>query len=154
MAWATRASHADPVRVARRADQELGPGPRAYAGWQSGLLFADGRPKPALGGLRHPFWADARRGARGPVLGPGPARRRHTVRLQRRVDGAWTTVTSLRTDRRGYFSTRLFVAEASPWRFAYDGPATDASASGPTSRVSASLLVRPPSASGGIAARR
>ena len=135
--------------------KNVGLGPRAYAGWQSGLLYADGRPKPALGAFAHPFWADVRPGASkvrfwGQVRAGGG----HPIRLQRRVDGAWTTVTSLRTDRRGYFSTRLFVQEASPWRFAYDGPATDASASGPTPRVSASLLVRPPAAAGGVAAGR
>src|SRR6201999_1094930 len=45
-------------------DERLGPG---GAGWQSGLRFADDRPKPALRGFPQPFWADqtvARRAAR------------------------------------------------------------------------------------------
>ena len=43
----------------------------SYAGWQSGLRYADGRAKPSLKTLRDAV--RARRGAR-PAVGPGPAR--------------------------------------------------------------------------------
>ncbi len=67
-------------------DEPTGPN---GAGWQSGLRFADGRPKPALRSFPQPFWADrtvARRAARlwGQVR-PGGS---HAVGVQRRTPGS------------------------------------------------------------------
>jgi hypothetical protein len=99
--------------------RNLGPGRRAYAGWQSGLLYADGRPKPALGGFQRPFHADAV--SRAPQVRfwgqvrPGAA---HDVALQRRSpSGVFVTVARLRTDGRGTFVTTMTVPSRGAYRF-------------------------------------
>jgi len=91
------------------AVKSVGSGRKRYAGWQSGLLFADGKAKPALAGFQHPFVADVT------TLAPrvrfwGQARpgRAHSVLLQRRSpSGTWLTVARLRTDARGTFVKTL-----------------------------------------------
>jgi hypothetical protein len=107
-------------------DERVG---RNGAGWQSGLLFRDERPKPALRGFPQPFWADqtiARRAARlwGQVR-PGGA---HDVGVQRRTpsSGRWTTIRRLRTDGRGVFTLRVAVTRRVDYRFAWT-PAPGAS---------------------------
>jgi hypothetical protein len=91
-------------------------------GWQSGLLFRDRRPKPALRGFPQPFWADrtvGRRAARlwGQVR-PGGS---HRVSVQRRTPGSgrWTTIRRLRTDRRGVFTLRVAVTRSVDYRFTW-----------------------------------
>jgi hypothetical protein len=92
------------------------------AGWQSGLRFADDRPKPALRGFPQPFWADptvGRRVARlwGQVR-PGSA---HAVTVQRRTPGTarWSTVRRPQTDGRGFFALRVRVTRRIEYRFAW-----------------------------------
>lgn len=91
--------------------RDLGDGAAQYAGWQSGLLFNDGRPKPAYAGFLHPFVADVASAAPrvrfwGQVR-PGIS---HTVLLQRRSPrGAWRTIARVRTDARGAFLRTLAV---------------------------------------------
>jgi hypothetical protein len=99
--------------------RNLGPGRRAYAGWQSGLRYADGRPKPALGGFQRPFYADVV--ARAPQVRfwgqvrPGTT---HEVALQRRSpSGVFVTVARLRTDARGTFVTTMTVPSRGAYRF-------------------------------------
>jgi hypothetical protein len=88
-----------------------GGGRRQAAGWQSGLLFADGRPKPALGGFQRPFFADTTVAAPkvrfwGQVR-PGTT---HAILLQRRSpSSSFVTVRRLVTDARGAFTTALAV---------------------------------------------
>jgi hypothetical protein len=93
------------------------------ARWQSGLLFRNQRPKPALRGFPHPFWADqtiARRAARlwGQVR-PGGV---HDVSVQRRTPGSgrWTTIRRLRTNGRGFFALRVAVTRRVDYRFTWD----------------------------------
>jgi Cellulase (glycosyl hydrolase family 5) len=102
-------------------------GPRAlrYSAWQSGLLFSNGSPKPALETFPDPFWVDASRGrSKGTIWGqvrPGGA---HAVTIQSRAPGAgtWTTVTSEQTDSRGYFVLHRPLGSAKArWRFTYAG---------------------------------
>jgi hypothetical protein len=92
------------------------------AGWQSGLRFADDRPKPALRGFPQPFWADQTIGrtlARlwGQVR-PGGA---HAVSVQRSTPGSgrWTTIRRLRTDARGFFALRVRVTRRVDYRFTW-----------------------------------
>jgi hypothetical protein len=98
------------------------------ARWQSGLVFRDGRGKPALQSFPHPFWADqtvARRAARlwGQVR-PGGS---HVVSVQRRTPGSgrWTTIRRLRTDGRGFFALRVAVTRRVDYRFTWE-PGGDA----------------------------
>jgi hypothetical protein len=102
--------------------QVTGPGPRAYSGWQSGLLFADARPKPALAAFANPFWIEARPGLAGAIVWgqvrPGDA---HFVRLERRLPGrAWRSLGTLLTDAYGTFTQQLVLPRAAQLRFAYD----------------------------------
>jgi hypothetical protein len=76
--------------------QDIGD-PRSY---RTGLLFADGRDKPALQAFKLPFWAEARETNGQPfVVAWGqvrPRRGSETVELQAQsADGAWSTVPSL-----------------------------------------------------------
>jgi hypothetical protein len=100
-------------------DEPLG---RGFAGWQSGLLFRDGRAKPALHGFAQPFWADAtiaRRAVRlwGQVR-PGGAQ---VVTVQRSTPGSgrWTTIRTLRTDARGFFALRVALPRRVDYRFTW-----------------------------------
>jgi hypothetical protein len=95
---------------------------RNGGGWQSGLLFRNRRPKPALRGFPQPFWADrtvARRAARlwGQVR-PGGS---HEVSVQRSTPGSgrWTTIRRLRTDGRGVFTLRVAVTRRVDYRFTW-----------------------------------
>ena len=61
---------------------------------QSGVFFADGRPKPSRTAMRFPFVAH--RASRAGVLTWGIAPRPGRVRIQARRGGAWRTLASLR----------------------------------------------------------
>lgn len=122
-----------------------GLGSKAFAGWQSGLLFADGRPKPALDVFADPFWIDLRRGRTGARLWghvrPGGA---HTVHLQRRngTSGPWRRFWSLNTDGRGYFTRQVKISSTAQYRYSYELPSGDPYR-GPITQYSATLTVRP-----------
>jgi hypothetical protein len=130
-------------------DNPLAP---AYSGWQSGLHYADDRPKPALAAFRLPFWVDQPPGAQtvrfwGQVRAGGPQRRRIT--LQRR-DGpgtggrGWVSVLALPTDARGFWSVRRPVPAAGQYRYAVaatrevSGPLTVRAAPGPATACAGS----------------
>jgi hypothetical protein len=102
--------------------QVNGPGARAYSGWQSGLLFADSRPKPALAAFPNPFWVQARPGhATATIWGqvrPGDS---HYVRVERRLPGRpWRSLETLLTDAYGTFSEQLVLPPVADLRFSYD----------------------------------
>ena len=91
------------------------PGPTRYREFQSGLLFADRRKKPAYRSFPHPFviagsrfWGQVRPGGR------------HTVTIQVRRAGGWQDVEELRTDSSGYFRTGGAQPRAT-YRYVYDG---------------------------------
>lgn len=102
-----------------------GQGARAYAGWQSGLHFYDGRPKPARKSFPIPFWVDLPRGRRTATIWgqvrPGGA---HTVKVQsRRGGGSWSLIRTTATDSGGFFSfTRPVGRGTTEFRFQYTGP--------------------------------
>ena len=80
---------------------ERNPGGSPFAGWQSGLRFADGRPKPALRGVRVPFVVDRDRERVWGQVRPGAA---HTVTLQRRRGAGWSAIGGpIATDTHGAF---------------------------------------------------
>ena len=78
----------------------------AYAEFQSGLMFRDGRAKPAYASFRHPITA-GRRGGRVRVWGNVRPGGRHRVTVERRRGSGWRRVTRARTTRRGYFQRRF-----------------------------------------------
>jgi hypothetical protein len=101
--------------------KSVGSGRKKYAGWQSGLLFKDGRPKPALAGFQHPFVADVTtlkpRVRFWGQIRPG---RSHAVVLQRRSpSGSWVTIARLKTDTRGVFVKTLAPPIGRPGVYRY-----------------------------------
>ena len=99
-------------------------GASAYGGWQSGLLFADSRPKPALDAFANPFWVTARPGDPNVTLWgqvrPGDA---HAVSLERRLPGrSWRALETVETDPYGVFTAQLDLPGAAELRFAYETP--------------------------------
>ncbi len=127
-------------------DNPLAP---AYSGWQSGLRYADDRPKPALAAFRLPFWVDQPPGSPsvrfwGHIRAGGPQRR--AVTLQRR-DGPgepWARVLALPTDARGFWSLRRPVPAPGQYRYAVaatrevSGPLTVRAAPGPVTACAGS----------------
>jgi hypothetical protein len=102
----------EPVRVA---------GENAYASWQSGLVYADGRAKPALAVFANPFWVDVRRGATKARLWgqvrPGGS---WPVTVEAFINGTWTPLKTVQTDAFGYWSQRLPLSSGrSTYRFSY-----------------------------------
>lgn len=123
---------------------DRGLGARAFSGWQSGLLFADGRGKPALDVFADPFWADLRAATTVRLWGqvrPGTA---HTVHLHRRegTGGPWRRFWSMSTDTRGFFAKQVRMTRTTQYRFTYDLPSGDPSR-GPSPQRSSTLTVRP-----------
>ncbi|WP_445150284.1 hypothetical protein [Baekduia sp. Peel2402] len=104
--------------------KSVGSGRKKYAGWQSGLFYKNGKPKPSFAGFRHPFVADvttlAPRVRFWGQIRPG---RSHRVALQRRSpSGAWVTIARLTTDTRGVLVKTMTL----PGRGAYRYRTTDA----------------------------
>jgi hypothetical protein len=107
-------------------DEPLGrndPFAPAYSGWQSGLRYADDRPKPALAAFARPFWVDRPAGSAtarfwGHVRAGGP--KRLLVTLQRRAGPGrpWVRVVALPTDARGVWSVRRPVTATADYRYA------------------------------------
>jgi len=93
--------------------------PGASAGWQSGMLRTDDRPKPSFASFPDPFWADGRR-LWGQVR-PGGAQQ---VTLERRSGAAWARVATLTTSSRGSF-TRT-APRSGTYRFTWSGGTSDA----------------------------
>jgi hypothetical protein len=103
--------------------------PRHWSTYQSGLLFADGRRKPAYDSYRLPFYAPAvaATGARVAVWGRV---RPHggveqTVQLQFAPDGSSSfqdVGSPVRTDARGYFQVEVTPGGSGSWRFRWSPP--------------------------------
>jgi Cellulase (glycosyl hydrolase family 5) len=111
-----------------------GPRSQRYAGFQTGLRFANGKPKPALGAYRLPIVVHKR--GRGVLVWgrvrPGTGSR--YVQLQRngKNDGK-----RLKTNSHGYFSVKR--PKAGNYRFrAYDGPGSGGNLIG-TSRTASPI---------------
>jgi hypothetical protein len=126
--------------------QNKGGGASAYAGWQSGLLFADSRPKPALDAFASPFWVTARPGDPSVSLWgqvrPGDA---HTVNLERRLPGrSWRSLETVETDPYGVFTAQLDLPGAAELRFAYTTPGRSRAAASQPVTVRRSIGVVPP----------
>jgi hypothetical protein len=88
----------------------------SYAGWQSGLRYADGRAKPSLKTFPTPFVLDA---ARGRLWGQVRRRDTTTVKVERRLAGSskWRVVATRRTDSRGYWSWSTRLLKGASYRY-------------------------------------
>jgi hypothetical protein len=108
---------------------------RDPSGWQSGLQYVDGRPKPIARAFPNPIFG-YRTARAGTVWGQvrtatGPV----PVRLQRRSGGAWRTIATLTTDARGAFSARVPRASRADYRYVYASPADGAERTSTTTRL-------------------
>jgi hypothetical protein len=108
-------------------------GPPIGTTFQSGLMTADGKPKPAFNSYAMPVWLPRehlRRGERLPVWGlvraaPDGQAQRVAVQVRDRGAAAWRTVQTVTTDaRRGYLSTRIAVRRSGALRLAWVSGAT------------------------------
>jgi hypothetical protein len=97
-------------------------GGRRYTGWQSGLHFADGTPKPALAHFDNPIWVDFRDDVVWGQVRPGSV---HTVTVQRRVAGGatdWETLATVPTDIDGSWQIKTTPVPIARYRaIAEDG---------------------------------
>jgi hypothetical protein len=91
-----------------------------YGGWQSGLEFANGKPKPALKHFAHPFAMDS---ARNTLWGQVRPRDAATVTVQRRAKGAkaWRTVKQVKPDSLGYWSWHTKLSKGASYRYRASG---------------------------------
>ncbi len=102
-----------------------------YAGWQSGLRFANDKAKPSLATFANPFMVDLKPGSRSARLWgqvrPGVT---HSVTVQRRRAGTkrWTTIRTLTTNGNGYWKLNQTLKATTEYRFTwqptddYDAP--------------------------------
>jgi len=100
----------------------IGTGAKRYAGWQSGLHFLDGRPKPALAGFARPFVALEDGSRAGAVLwGQARAGTRHRIAVQRwrPASRTWRLRQRLTTDAHGGWTLRLAPGADGRGRFRY-----------------------------------
>ena len=101
-----------------------GVGPRErYGGFESGLRFSTGRPKPSLAGFRLPL-AALRKGSRVSVWGlVRPAGGRVTAELlvQDRGRRTFRRLKTVRTNSRGYFTTRTRYRSGRRYRLRWNG---------------------------------
>jgi hypothetical protein len=103
-------------------DEPLGAG---SSGWQSGLRYADGRPKGALSTFSRPFWAVRRDSRTVRLWGHVRTGSFATVRIERRTStGRWALVTNAGTDFRGFFRRDVRVSSRRTYRFVFGGSAS------------------------------
>jgi hypothetical protein len=98
-----------------------GKGPLAYREFQSGLRFANGKPKPSLAGFPNPIVV--RPSSRSRLLVWGQARPgggRASITIERRAPGSkrFMPIASLKTDTYGYFQRR-FPRRAGAYRYTW-----------------------------------
>jgi hypothetical protein len=94
-----------------------------FAGWQSGMLFVDRRPKPLNQAFPNPFFVDAQPGGRARFWGqvrPGGV---SMVALQQAEGSSWRTVQHMTTNAHGYWYIDRALPKAGRFRFAYQLPA-------------------------------
>jgi hypothetical protein len=122
----------------------VGPGTKAYAGWQSGLRYFSGRPKPALSTFASPFVVDIAPGRRRGMLWgqvrPGGV---HEVTLLRRSPGAseFSPIATVQTNFAGYFSRSLLLQPGAQYRYAWTEQSADPAAA-PRERLSGIVDMR------------
>lgn len=100
-------------------DEEVrnaGPGFARYAGWQSGLQFVDGRPKPALRAFARPFVA-VRVGSSVMFWGLARGSPSRSIELQQWRRRRWIRVIVVRTTARGVW--RRWIASPAPGRYRF-----------------------------------
>ena len=114
-------------------------GPKQYGGFESGLRFAGGRPKPSLPAFRLPLAAQRRGnkvsiwglvrpaapaglpGAITPVSPPGSAPTTATIVYADRGSSKFKTLRTVTTDAHGYFTFRAAYRAGRRWNVRWQG---------------------------------
>lgn len=93
----------------------------AVSGFQTGLHFSSGAPKPSLASFPHPFWIDTKRGRnRAVIWGQVRPDGVSGVRIFRQVGGgAFTPFLTLGVRSRGYFFARRSLVPNSNYYYEY-----------------------------------
>ncbi|MCW2999972.1 MAG: hypothetical protein JWN65_3521 [Solirubrobacterales bacterium] len=102
----------EPVKTASRSLDQ-------FAGWQSGMLFVDRRPKPLARAFPNPFFVDPLPGRRARFWGqvrPGGA---STIALQQAEGSSWKTLQLMTTNTHGYWYIDRPLPKAARFRFVY-----------------------------------
>jgi len=98
-------------------------GPKEYGGFESGLRFADGKPKPSLAAFRLPL-AVRRSGAKATVWGlvrPATGVTSATITYANRGSSRFLALKTVRTDARGYFQFRTSYRAGRRWNVSWEG---------------------------------
>jgi cellulase (glycosyl hydrolase family 5) len=98
--WKAGASLAINFQIADGPDR-----PNVHAGFQSGVYFADGRPKPSLTAFKFPFVTERRNSKTLNAWGKAPAAGK--LLIQRRQGARWITVKKLKVAKGAVFTAKL-----------------------------------------------
>ncbi|WP_028058245.1 hypothetical protein [Candidatus Solirubrobacter pratensis] len=119
-----------------------GPGTRAYTGWQSGLRFVDGRPKPALATFPAPLVIDRSRGVLWGQVRPDAAPE-VTVMIRSRGEAAFRDLETVTAGADGAFELSLALEPGASYRYRW-APAPPLLGPAPAPRLSGTVdLARP-----------
>ncbi len=97
-------------------------GPNQYGGFESGLRFSNGKPKPSLAGFRLPL-AVKRTGSRVSIWGlvrPATGATTATITYADR-GGSFKTLRTVKTDARGYFTVSSAWRQGRRWNLTWEG---------------------------------
>ncbi len=97
-------------------------GKNEYGGFESGLRFADGRPKPSLRAFRLPL-AVKRVGSKVSIWGlvrPATGRVTATITYADRGSSRFKTLRTVTTDARGYFTVRATYRKGRRWNLKWE----------------------------------
>jgi hypothetical protein len=98
-------------------------GPKEYGGFESGLRFADGKPKPSLPAFRLPL-AVRRAGSKVSIWGlvrPAAGVTTATVTYANRGSSRFLPLKTVRTDARGYFEFSSNYRAGRRWNVTWQG---------------------------------
>jgi hypothetical protein len=98
-------------------------GPNRYGGFESGLRFADGKPKPSLPAFRLPL-AVRRDGSKVSIWGlvrPATAPTTATITYADRGSARFKTLRSVTTNARGYFTVSSTWRKGRRWNITWEG---------------------------------
>lgn len=87
-----------------------------FGGFETGLRYADGKPKPSLAAFRLPLTVTKQGGtaALWGLVRPGTGRR--TVTVQTSDGGKWSKLATLSTDANGYWRLNSSIKRGRKWR--------------------------------------
>ena len=121
--------------------KNLGSGTRRYFGWQTGLRFNNGRPKPVLSTMLAPFVIDQAKGSRSGVLWGqvrGDGLNAVTIQVKERGAADFRDLVTVNTRADGTWSRRITLASRAAYRYRWT-PRPNALDPSPFPRVSGAV---------------